>query len=174
MKKVAVSAGVCIALLLIVLCAKSTPQSVDAGSGLRLRLVIPNPEICVDSKSLAFEVVLTNEGSQSLAVYKSSLSEFAFTREKREEGKTTIQRFEDDKDTPTEASAAAKEQPITIKPHSYIVIPFKYDISATFFYGGDVYSITVGYRDIATRAAGNAFVGHEKSNVALFRRIGCE
>ncbi len=174
MKKVAVSAGVLLVLTLVVLCAQSTAQSVDAGSGLRLRLVIPNPEICVDSHVLAFEVLLMNEGSQPVAVYKSSLSEFAFTREKREEGKTTIQRFEDDKDTPTEANAAAQERPITIAPHSYVVIPFKNNISATFFYGGDVYSLTVGYRDIATRAASNAFVGHEKSNVALFRRIGCE
>ena len=44
----------------------------------------------------------------------------------------------------------------------------------TFFYGADVYSLQVGYRDIKTHADPNAFNGHEKSNVALFRRIPCE
>ena len=174
MKKVAASAGVCFALILIVLCAQSTPQSVDDGSGLKLRLVIPNPEICVDSKSLAFEVVLTNEGSQPVAVYKSSLSEFAFTSESRDRSTRTLQAFEDNKDLEHLVAGAAKESPITIEPHTSIVVPLKYSISATFFYGADVYSLQVGYRDIKTHADSNAFNGHEKSNVTLFRRIPCE
>ena len=174
MKKVAASAGVCFALILIVLCAQSTPQSVDDGSGLKLRLVIPNPEICVDSKSLAFEVVLTNEGSQPVAVYKSSLSEFAFTSETRIGKYEYSQGLEDDKEAPEHGSRGTRNQAITIQPHSSIVVPLKYSVSATFFYGADVYSLQVGYRDIKTHADSNAFNGHEKSNVTLFRRIPCE
>ncbi len=167
-------AGVVFALIVVPIVAQSKPEPVDTGSGLKLRLVIPDPNVCVDSKLVAFEIVLMNEGEQPIAVYKSSLSEFVFTRDKREQGKTTTQTFEDDKDTAAEASAAAKDPSITIMPRSYIVIPFKYDVAAAFFYGGDVYSLRVGYRDIATRMAGNAFNGHVKSNAALFRRIGCE
>ena len=54
-------AGVVFALIVVPIVAQSKPEPVDTGSGLKLRLVIPNPEICVDTKSLAFEVVLTNE-----------------------------------------------------------------------------------------------------------------
>ena len=57
-------ASVVFALIVVPIVAQSKPEPVDTGSGLKLRLVIPNPEICVDSKSLAFEVVLTNEDSQ--------------------------------------------------------------------------------------------------------------
>jgi len=155
-------------LMIVLICAAGQAQD------LKLRLVIPNPDVCVDSKVLAFEVLLTNEGRQPIVVYKSSLSEFAFTRDKREQSKTTTQKFEDDKDTAEDVKAAAKEQPVTIAPHSYLVIPFKHDVSDPFFYGGDVYSLRVGYRDIATRSAKDAFVGHEKSNAVLFRRVGCE
>ena len=165
-------AGVLFALILIPALAQSK-QPVDTGSSLKLRLVIPNPEVCVDSKSLAFEVVLTNEDSQPVAIYKSSLSEFAFTSQIRNGKTSTHQVFEDDKDAP-ESSRGTTESAITIQPHSSIVVPLKYSVSETFFYGADVYSLQVGYRDIKTHADLNAFKGHEKSNVALFRRIPCE
>ena len=125
-------AGVVFALIVVPIVAQSKPEPVDTGSGLKLRLVIPDPNVCVDSKLVAFEIVLMNEGEQPIAVYKSSLSEFVFTRDKREQGKTTTQTFEDDKDTAAEASAAAKDPSITIMPRSYIVIPFKYDVAAAF------------------------------------------
>ena len=166
-------AGVVFALIVVPIVAQSKPEPVDTGSGLKLRLVIPNPEICVDTKSLAFEVVLTNEDSQPVAVYKSSLSEFAFTSQTRNGKTSTHQVLEEDKDEP-ESSRSTTESAITIQPHSSVVVPLKYSISATFFYGADVYSLQVGYRDIKTHTDPNAFNGHEKSNVALFRRIPCE
>ncbi len=157
-------------VLILIIALTSAMHAQD----LKLRLVIPDPDVCVDSRLLAYEIILTNESEQLIAVYKSSLSEFVFTRDKREQGKTTTQTFENDKDTGEALTAAAKEQPITIAPHSYFAIPFKYDVSGPFFFGGDVYSLRVGYRDIATRTAANAFNGHVKSNAVLFRRIGCE
>jgi hypothetical protein len=166
-------AGVLFVLIVVPIVAQSKPEPADTGSGLKLRLVIPNPEICVDSKSLAFEVVLTNLDSQPVAVYKSSLSEFAFTSERRDRSIRTLQVFEDNKDAP-ESSRGTIESAITIQPHSSVVVPLNHDVSATFFYGADVYSLQVGYRDIKTHADSNTFNGHEKSNVALFRRIPCE
>lgn len=157
-------------LILIIASACATMHAQD----LKLRLVIPDPDVCVDSRLLVYEIILTNESERPIAVYKSSLSEFVFTRDKREQGKTTTQTFENDKDTGDALTAAAKEQPITIAPRSYLAMPFKYDVSGPFFFGGDVYSLRVGYRDIATRTAANAFNGHVKSNAVLFRRIGCE
>ena len=168
-------AAVVFALVVVPIVAQSKPEPADTGSGLKLRLVIPNPEICVDTKSLAFEVVLTNEDSQPVAVYKSSLSEFAFTSQSRDRQTSTYQVLEDDKDLERlRVAGARKESAITIQPHSSVVVPLKYTISATFFYGADVYSLQVGYRDIKTHPDPNAFKGHEKSNVALFRRIPCE
>ena len=166
-------AGVVFALIVVPTVAQSRPEPVDTGSGLKLRLVIPNPEICINSKSLAFEVVLTNEDSQPISVYKSSLSEFAFTSQTRNGKTSTHQVLEDAKEAP-ESSWGTTESAITIQPHSSIVVPLKYSVSDTFFYGADVYSLQVGYRDIKTHADPNAFNGHEKSNVALFRRIPCE
>jgi hypothetical protein len=163
--------GVLFLVMLILFCAQARAQTTDGGEGLKLRLVIPNPEICVDSKSLALEVVIANDTSQPIAIYKSSLSEFAFTSESRNHSTSTFLAFEDDKDV---VAGAAKESPITIEPHSSVVIPLSYDVSGKFFYGADVYSLRVGYRDIVKRAASNAFNGHEKSNAALFRRIPCE
>ncbi len=165
-------AGVVFALIAVPLLAQSKPGPAETGSGLKLRLVIENPEICVDAKSLAFEVVLTNEDSQAVTVYKSSLSEFAFTSQTRS-GKTTTHQGLDDYRDEVEKNPAA-ESSITIQPHSSIVVPLKHSISATFFYGADVYSLQVGYRDIKAHADSDAFKGHEKSNVALFRRVPCE
>ena len=165
--------GALLTLILVPAFAQSKPEPVDMGSGLKLRLAIPNPEICINTKSLAFEVVLTNEDSQPIAIYKSSLSEFAFTSQTRNGKTSTHQVLEDDKDA-SESSRGTTESPITIQPHSSIVVPLKHDVSAAFFYGADVYSLQVGYRNIKTHADSNAFNGHEKSNVALFRRIPCE
>jgi hypothetical protein len=172
-KRLELCAGVLFALTVIPIVAQSKPEPADMGSGLKLRLVIRNPEICVDSKSLAFEVVLTNEDNQPIAVYKSSLSEFAFTSQVRNGKTSTHQGLEDEKGAP-ESSRGTRESPITIQPHSSVVVPLKHDVSATFFYGADIYSLQVGYRDIKSHADSNAFKGHEKSNVALFRRIPCE
>ncbi len=172
-KRLELCAGVLCALVVVPILAQSKPEPGNTGSGLKLRLVLPNPEICVDSKSLAFEVVLTNEGTHPIAVYKSSLSEFAFTSQLRNGKTSTHQGLEDEKDAP-ESSQGTRESPITIQPHSSVVIPLKHDVSATFFYGADIYSLQVGYRDIKTHADSSAFKGHERSNVALFRRIPCE
>ena len=166
-------AGVVFAVIVVPMVAQSKSGPADTGSGLKLRLVIPKPEICVDSKSLAFEVVLTNEESQPIVVYKSSLSEFAFTSQTHNGKTSTHQVLEDDKDAP-ESSRGSTESAITIQPHSSVVVGLKHDVSATFFYGADGYSLQVGYRDIKAHADPNAFNGHEKSNVALFRRIPCE
>jgi hypothetical protein len=171
-KRLELCAGVLFGLIVVPILAQSKPEPLDTGSGLKLRLVIPNPEICVDSKSLAFEVVLTNDDSHPVAVYKSSLSEFAFTSQTRNGKTSTHQGLEDEKDVP-ESSWSTRESPITIQPHSSVVVPLKHDVSATFFYGADVYSLQVGYRNII-HTDSNAFNGHEKSNVALFRRIPCE
>jgi len=171
MKQATLSVGALFVVMLILFFGQVGAQTTDGGEGLKLRLVIPDPEICVDSKSLALEVVITNDTSQPIAIYKSSLSEFAFTSESRNHSTSTLQAVEDDKDV---VAGAAKESPITIGPHSSVVIPLSCDVSRKFFYGADVYSLRVGYRDIVKRAASNAFNGHEKSNAALFRRIPCE
>ena len=164
--------GVLLVLIVVPMLAQSKPEPADTGSGLKLRLVIPNPEICVDSKSLAFEVVLTNESSEPVAVYKSSLSEFAFTSESHNRSLSTLQVFEDDKDAPA-SRRGTTESAFTLQPHSSVVVPLKHDVSATFFYGADVYSLRVGYRNVKAPTDRNAFNGYEKSNVALFRRIPC-
>ncbi|HLH06830.1 MAG TPA: hypothetical protein VKW78_06320 [Terriglobales bacterium] len=155
------------ALLVMSLCAIAAAQSEQE---LKLRLIVPKPDVCLNDDSLPLEIVLMNEGGKPISVYMSSLSEFSFTSERREQNRSTVQTFNDDKPT----ADAAKASPITIEPHSSLVIPLRHDISAQFFYGADVYSLKVGYRDIAARTAKNAFVGHVTSNFALFRRVDCQ
>jgi hypothetical protein len=171
--KAFVSAGVLLLLISALCFAQSASQASGVQDGMKLQLMIVNPDICVNAKSLPFEVVVTNEASEAFVIYKSSVSEFAFTSETRDRNKRTVQVFEDDKDL-SAGGQAAPESPITVQPHSSIVVQLKYDVSGAFFLGGDIYSLQVGYRDVRSNIARNAFNGHEKSNVALFRRIPCE
>jgi hypothetical protein len=164
---VTVRASINVIFLLLVVFAKS--PSLVAGGGsptrpLQLRLMVPEPEICVGAAILKMDAIFSNNSDSPIAIYKAAIYDFSFTKTVQHDNHSKVESHEKRKDVGT-GDPALREAPIVLQPHGTIVVPLEYDVSDPFFCEVATYSVRVRYRKAATSAtAGDAAVGDFGSN----------
>ncbi len=162
--------GLGITLLVPVLVARGRSDTVH----LKLRLVVPEPRLCLGEKVLRMEAVFSNEDNEPVSIYKSAISDYEFTKTVVGEKQWVSQDRIDAKDVGT-GDPALHEAARVVPAHSSLVVPLEYDISGRFFRQVARYSVLIRYNKMATFAsAKDAFIGSAGSNEVLFETNECK
>jgi hypothetical protein len=141
---------------------------------MQMRVIVPDPRVCLGkTRRLEMEAVFSNSGDTPIAVYKSAIYEFTFTRTILNRHIGSIEEYGSRKDVGT-GDPALREQPLPVQPHSAIVVPLEYDISNSYFQKPGSYSVLARYMKLVTNSTPQqAFVGSAESNEVLFEIIDC-
>lgn len=173
---VTVNASISVIFLLVVAVAELPPLVARSGSDthrVQLRLVIPEPEVCVGTASLKMDAIFSNDSDAPISVYVAAVYDFSFTKTVLRGNHSKVESHERRKDVGT-GDPALREAPVVLQPHGSIVVPLKYDISDPFFNETATYSVRARYMKTATSATGaDAALGDFGSNEVFFLMSEC-
>lgn len=148
-------------------------QDRDNTRSLKLRLIVPEPEVCLGTSKLSMEAVYSNPGDLPISVYASSLYDLSFIKTIVRGKQSKVEDHEIRKDVGT-GDPARHESPILLPPHSSFVMAVEYDISDPFFGESGIYSVRARYMKMRTiNTSDEAVVGDFGSNEVLFQMNDC-
>lgn len=162
--------------LLVIALTVLLPLAAQSGSSrrpLKLRLIVPGPQVCLRAGKLEMEVVFSNDGESPISIYPSSIYDFWFTKTIIKGKQSKVESHEIRKDVGT-GDPALHESPVVLQSRSSVVVPLGYDISDSFFGESATYSVRVAYMKLGTSATPvEAVVGDSESNEVLFQMSEC-
>jgi len=173
---VTVHASISVIFLLLVALAELPPvmaRSDSPSRPLQLRLVVPEPEVCIGAATLKMDAIFSNNSDSPISVYKAAVYDFSFTKTVLHDNYSKVESHEKRKDVGT-GDPALREAPVVLQPHGSIVVPLEYDISDSFFNESATYSVRARYLKTATSATvASAALGDFGSNEVFFLMSEC-
>jgi hypothetical protein len=140
---------------------------------LQLRLIVPEPNICLGTDRLRMDAVFSNNSDLPISVYETSIYSFLFTKTILRGNRVRVESYEERKNVGT-GDLADHETTIVLNPHISIVVPIEHALSDPFFREPATYSVRARYMKIATSSSpANAASGDFTSNEVLFELNEC-
>ena len=160
-------------LLAIVLSFLSLVVAQKSAEPLKLRLIVPDPEVCLGTGNLSLEVVFSNTTDSPLSIYSSGIYGYSFIKTVIRSKGSKVESHEDRKDVGT-GDPSRHETPILLQPHASIVLPLAYNVSNAYFRESGTYSMHIRYMKLNTAATPpEAVVPDTASNEVLFEMTEC-
>ena len=148
-------------------------QESSSSRPIKLRLVIPEPNVCQAEKKLPLEVVFSNTGESQISVYKSAIYDFYFTKTIVRGKQAKVEDHDIRKDVGT-GDPARHEPPMVLPPNASVVVPLEYEISDSFFHDQGTYSVRIRYMKLKTSVTPDeAVIGDLTSNEVFFLVTEC-
>jgi hypothetical protein len=147
--------------------AQETPRP------LKVRLIVPDPEVCLGVKSLALEAIFSNASDLPVSIYASGIYDYFFIKTVIRGKGSKVESHEDGKDVGT-GDPSRHESPVLLQPHASMIFPLQYDISDAFFRESGSYSVRIRYMKLRTvTTQPDAAVGDFQSNEVFFQVNEC-
>jgi hypothetical protein len=160
-------------LLAIALNAFISVAAQETPKPLKLRLIVPDPEVCLGANSLALEAIFSNTSDLPVSIYASGIYSYSFTKTVIRGKGSKVESHEDGKDVGT-GDPSRHESPVLVQPHASIIFPRQYDFSDAFFRESGTYSVRIRYMKLRTvTTQPDAAVGDFWSNEVFFQVSEC-
>jgi len=151
----------------VVVAAQETPRP------LKMRLIVPDPELCLKANNLALEVVLSNTSDSPVSIYTSGIYDYSFIKTVIRSKGSKVESHEDRKDVGT-GDPSRHESAVLLQPNASIIFPLQYELSDAFFRESGTYSIRIRYMKLRTvTTQPDAAVGDFQSNEVFFQVNEC-
>jgi hypothetical protein len=150
--------------LIVLLVLFQSPSRAELPPGIEVRLVSPNPSVCLGSSAVDLEALITNNSGGVAEITPDGIRYGLELKKTDKSGK------EDEHHIVRDIEPDNWE---ILKPHQTVIVPFKESISGTFFADAGIYQIQIRYGAYERTAKGVQFTRAIKSNVVIFEMKTC-
>ena len=168
--------AVILRVLLVLFSGLSAENATEAPLQLRMRVIIPNPSVCLDEGSVTFEAELRNEGKRPIAIHPAAIH-YGISFVKHLQITDTVKETSVSYSEVHDMGPMARDQkPVVLEPGSSYVEEFPFRFTEAFFEPNRTYVATLQYGYFASqRTLGSAdvFRGSLQSNQVMFEVNDC-